>query len=144
MDSLKMVLVIQRLELSPVTIGEASLHYGPIVIFRAHTLELPWLDNQRSISCIPPNYYIANKVMSPSFKQELFLLKNVPDRSGILLHSASFIRQLRGCISMGMHRLDIDNDGKIDVRRSKEAFNLFHQSCGEEKRIGVRIKNPVA
>jgi hypothetical protein len=46
--------------------------------FQCFTLELPWLENQRSISCVPKGKYKAFKRQSP--KNGLVIeFENVPD-----------------------------------------------------------------
>ncbi|MDR2221517.1 MAG: DUF5675 family protein [Flavobacteriaceae bacterium] len=63
------------------------------------TLELPYVSNQRSISCIPEGVYQLQKRFSSRFKEHIELLK-VPDRSFILFHPANNAqRDLKGCIA---------------------------------------------
>lgn len=65
------------------------------------TLELPWRDNKRGISCIPAGEYICRRVDSPRFG-ETFEVCDVPDRSAILFHAGnSAPRDTRGCILVG-------------------------------------------
>lgn len=64
-----------------------------------YTLELPWIGNQRSISCIPEGDYQVVKRESPRFKAHFELL-DVPSRSHILIHPANNAkRDLKGCIA---------------------------------------------
>lgn len=64
-----------------------------------YTLELPWIGNQRSISCIPEGDYQIVKRESPRFKAHFELL-DVPFRSFILIHPANNAkRDLKGCIA---------------------------------------------
>ena len=53
-----------------------------------YTIELPWLGNQKRISCIPEGEYILQKRFSPKFKWHLHLM-NVPGRDLILIHPAN-------------------------------------------------------
>lgn len=67
--------------------------------FLCYTIELPWLDNQPQVSCIPEGKYELKKRYSPKFKKHL-LLKDVKDRALILLHPANdALKELRGCIA---------------------------------------------
>ncbi len=63
------------------------------------TIELPWLQNQRNISCIPEGRYELKKRFVQKFGLHL-LVVNVPDRSWILIHPANHATtQLKGCIA---------------------------------------------
>ncbi len=64
-----------------------------------NTIELPWCDNKRNVSCIPEGRYeLAPRETATRGKH--LLVKGVPDRSYILLHSANnALLQLRGCIA---------------------------------------------
>ncbi|WP_310993611.1 DUF5675 family protein [Aequorivita marina] len=67
--------------------------------FLCFCIELPWRLNQRNVSCIPDGTYEMAVFHSPTFKHHL-LLKNVPNRSGILIHPANdALEELRGCIA---------------------------------------------
>lgn len=92
------------------------------VIFACLTLELPWKNNANNISCIPEGEYIAEVHNSPNFGKCLWL-KEVEDRSEILIHPANYVHQLRGCIALGNTRLEIDNDGQLDVSQSRKTVN---------------------
>jgi hypothetical protein len=64
-----------------------------------YTIELPWLGNQRRISCIPEGEYVLQKRFSPRFKWHLHL-RNVPGRDLILIHPANDAKkELLGCIA---------------------------------------------
>lgn len=74
-----------------------------------HTVELPWRDNRRQRSCIPPGAYRCALVQSPRFGR-VYGVANVPDRTHILIHSANlagdvdlgWTTQLHGCIAPAM------------------------------------------
>lgn len=64
-----------------------------------YSIELPWLDNVRNISCIPEGTYPLSKRYSKRFGWHI-LVEDVPQRSGILFHPANDARkELRGCIA---------------------------------------------
>lgn len=90
---------------------------------RFFTLELPWLDNQKNISCIPTGEYNYIKRVSPGKGYEVIELVDVPDRAYIQIHLGNYTRQIEGCILPGTGLKDIDRDGVIDVTNSEEAFN---------------------
>ena len=63
------------------------------------TIELPWLNNQRRISCIPEGRYLLQKRYSPKFNWHIEVL-HVKGRSGILIHPANdALKELKGCIA---------------------------------------------
>ena len=108
---------IQRFYQHDCTLGRLSL--GD---FQCFTLELPDLDNQQNISCIPAGTYKAKKYNSPS-KGLCLLLEDVPNRTYIEIHSGNFTRQIQGCILVGGSIKFIDNDSTPDVSNSKATLN---------------------
>jgi len=63
------------------------------------TIELPWRENQRMVSCIPEGRYELAKRYTDKRGWHL-LVKNVPNRSGILFHPANnALKELKGCIA---------------------------------------------
>jgi hypothetical protein len=71
-----------------------------------HTTELPWRNNARQLSCIPPGVYTCAMVNSPRFGL-VYGVGNVPGRSHVLIHAANlggdttqgWETQLHGCIA---------------------------------------------
>ncbi|MCR8666193.1 DUF5675 family protein [Aestuariibaculum sp. M13] len=67
--------------------------------FFGFTIELPWQDNTKNLSCIPEGIYEVKPRYSKRFKHHLQLI-DVPNRSLILLHGGNDAkRDLRGCIA---------------------------------------------
>lgn len=79
------------------------LQFGGRVL---HSLELPWRDNTRQRSCIPPGTYQCSLVNSPRFGR-VYGVHNVPGRTHVLIHAANlagdvdlgWTTQLHGCIA---------------------------------------------
>jgi hypothetical protein len=92
------------------------------VLFRCFTLELPWKENQRQISCIPAGRYQVVPRHSPKYKNHLHIL-DVPNRTWILIHEANFVHQLMGCIAVGESRIDLNGNGLLDITRSVATKN---------------------
>jgi len=67
--------------------------------FISYTIELPWKNNERRVSCIPEGEYFIEKRYSQKFKWHLHLL-GVDNRSFILFHPANnALKELNGCIA---------------------------------------------
>jgi len=88
------------------------------IIHKFYTLELPWKNNERNISCIPLGIYDVKKRTSKKFGDHFHVL-NVQGRSYILLHPGNFYTDIRGCILVGQDIEDINGDGNEDVVSSK-------------------------
>ena len=68
------------------------------------TLELPWRNNQRSISCIPTGTYEVRMTHSPKFGGLMPEITNVYGRSHILMHPARRAENVEGCVGTGEYR----------------------------------------
>lgn len=90
----------------------------------AETLELPWRDNKRGISCIPEGTYQCHLADSPSRGYPVYWLQNVPGRQDVQIHIGNFTKDIRGCILVGEER------GVNQVVHSKRAFGKFMERMG--------------
>lgn len=117
-----MVIHIQRIACEEnQTLGILDI---PEAGFNCKTLELPWLNNQQYISCIPTGTYQGRKHNSPKFGETIHIL-NVPDRSEILIHKGNYNKDTLGCILLGRKHSDIDGDGVRDVTSSAATMREF-------------------
>ncbi len=66
----------------------------------AVTLERPWLDNKKGVSCIPTGIYLCKRVNSPKFGNT-FEVTGVPGRDAILFHKGNIMDDSHGCILVG-------------------------------------------
>ncbi|MBU8921249.1 MAG: hypothetical protein KOO63_05470 [Bacteroidales bacterium] len=74
------------------------------------SLELPGRGNKPYVSRIPAGIYTCQWTYSTAFERDLYIVLNVPGRSGIMLHSANwagnrdknYYSQLLGCIAPGL------------------------------------------
>jgi len=104
--------------------------------FSCFTGELPWLDNASRVSCIPVGTYDVLWAMSPRFKRYTYRLLNVPDRGGVLIHSANLMgdkakglrAQLEGCIALGEKVGYMD--GQKALLLSRPAVSAFERMLG--------------
>lgn len=95
------------------------------IVFQCKTIELPWKNNARQISCIPAGTYQVEKTISPT-KGKCFHVKDVPSRDSILIHIGNYASGKKvdtlGCILPGMGFVDLNKDGELDVTQSTNAM----------------------
>ena len=90
-----MEILLERMYFPEGTTGVLSFEGTEI----CKTIELPWRNNQKRISCIPEGKYKIRKRFSAKFKWHLELT-NVKNRSFILIHPANnALKELNGCIA---------------------------------------------
>ena len=83
------------------TIGELFLNGERI----CDTLENPWQDNQRNISCIPEGIYpVRLRLPRESASRDYLhlLVQEVPNRDWILFHRGNTAKDTSGCILVGL------------------------------------------
>lgn len=122
------------------TLSQCVVADGHKFVLNFKAIELPWRDNQRFISCIPPGDYPAKAIKRASRPNEYGIwLPDVPSRSGIMIHVGNFVRQLNGCIAPGTKFIDIDRDGIIDVTNSRYVMEQLqrHIPLGASTRVIV-------
>ena len=99
-------------------------------VFKCRTLELPYKENQRNISCIPEGFYDVVSRNSPKYSNHLHVTE-VPNRSLILFHFGNYAgsmnpktghSDIRGCILVGEKFIDLDGDGLADITSSKKTM----------------------
>lgn len=61
-------------------------------------LELPYKDNQRNISSIPRGTYAWQKIKRQSNGKSAIWLRDVPNRSEILIHEGKYPHHSQGCL----------------------------------------------
>jgi hypothetical protein len=110
--------------------------------FICYTLELPWKDNQRNISCIPAGAYECKEHTSPRFG-DVFEVQNVPDRDNILIHVGNFISDIRGCIVLGLQQSLMHRSTEYAVLNSKDAIKKFKKvlESNGAKSFDLIVKN---
>ena len=109
------------------TLGALVAYCGTEQIFSCKTLELPWLNNQPFISCIPKGEYVAQKRFSDTYGWH-WHIKDVDSRYLILVHAGNFHRDTEGCVCVGRDHVDIDNDGYKDVTSSKATMRALNNA----------------
>jgi hypothetical protein len=95
-------------------------------LFDCASMELPWKNNERGVSCIPLGDYDCEKIgATAAIPYEHIAILNVQGRSGVCIHKANFTSQLRGCIAVGDKHVDINHDNQLDVTNSGKTFNVL-------------------
>ena len=132
--------VIVREYLPEQTKGKLFVLNGCDKLLELVSLELPWKDNKKNISCILPGDYDLIKT-TRSNGDPVFLVTNVPGRSEILFHIANFAAgkkiELQGCIAPGMKFSDINGDGFDDAKSSTEAMNLLLKTLPQKSKLYI-------
>ncbi|SEG52745.1 DUF5675 family protein [Flavobacterium urumqiense] len=90
-----MVLVLSRTYFPEGTNGKLACNGQ----FICCTIELPWRENRKRVSCIPEGYYLLRKRYSQKFQWHIEVVA-VKKRSSILFHPANnALMELNGCIA---------------------------------------------
>ena len=107
------------------TMGELFLNGERI----CDTLENPWMDNIRNVSCIPEGVYdVRLRYPRESGTRDYLhlLVKGVPDRTYILFHIGNTPKDTSGCILVGLgSQQDIVQNSRLAMDLlMKEIINL--------------------
>lgn len=97
-----------------------------------YTIERPWLDNQPFKSCIPEGVYKVESYSSPKYP-DVWEIKDVPERTHILIHAANYAKDVQGCIGPGM---ELATNGWW-VKSSQNAMKILRMKLPEEFEINV-------
>lgn len=76
------------------------------------TCEDPWNNNKQDISCIPYGEYDVGPHSGTQY-QNVWVVKNVPGRSAILIHWGNTIKDTQGCILVGEYFTDFSGNPGI-------------------------------
>ena len=134
--------VISRLNKSEgQTLGHFSLFDDTEVVFQAKSLELPDLNNQNEISCIPAGKYKCVLRNSEKYGDHFLVQErdgeHVRGRKWILIHFGNYKRDIKGCILLGSAHTDIDGDGLRDVTSSQKTVKRLVQVAGPEFNLTI-------
>lgn len=117
--------------------------FGVLLIdnkFFCLTLERPWENNKREVSCIPTGVYDCQKIDSPHFGL-CYEIMNVKDRTEILIHNGSFVNDTKGCVLIGRSILSLEftHGGPLirGIGDSKETLKLFNQRANIKFKLEI-------
>lgn len=105
--------------------------------FYGHTLELPWKDNEKRVSCIPKGVYEVKKrhTEESKYKYEHLHILDVENREMVLMHVGNYPKNSKGCILLGNTR------ALNFVGESRKAFYKLMYDLGSFEKIELIIKN---
>lgn len=102
---------------------------------KIHTIERPKTSEN---PCIEEGWYIAERYFSPANNCVVWLLKDVPGRTMIELHTANWPHELKGCIAPG-EGIQTSPSGEPGVTQSRIAFHKFMDATKDEQEIAFNI-----
>ena len=133
-----MVLVLKRTYFPEGTQGVLEWH-GTLVCY---TIELPWLENQRFVSCIPEGEYILQQRHSTKFGWHLQLM-DVPGRDLILIHPANDAKkELLGCIATVTQDTGIGK-GTASRKALKKLKTIVYPAFQRQEEVKISIHSLV-
>lgn len=104
-------------------------------------MELPWINNDRNVSCIPEATYVCvREAFTVKHPYPHFRIMDVPGRSGILIHKITYVKDLRGCIGVGEAFQDLNKDGVPDIVRSTIALQELYDSMVDTFNLTIMAK----
>lgn len=108
--------------------------------FVCFTIELPWKENAKNISCISEGTYKLQPRFSDKHKAHLQVL-DVFNRSQILIHAANdALMELQGCIAPVMQLTGIGT-GIQSQRALQKLLSLCHQARDRKELILLNINS---
>jgi hypothetical protein len=102
------------------------------------SVELPWRNNEKNISCIPTGIWMFERYFSPKHNCEVFVCNDVPGRKEIEIHVDNVPATLEGCIGIG-NWFGIIGDVCKGVVESKKAFDDFMLWAKPFNRLEITI-----
>jgi len=100
-NAMKKVIIVRS---SQDAAGTAGYLLGDGVIVA--TLELPWKNNERAVSCIPDGDYVCSPNDTGAHKY--YTVDNVPGRTDIEFHTGNYVKDSQGCILVGEYTRNVD------------------------------------
>jgi hypothetical protein len=128
--------VIERVYLPTETLG--SWYVNDEMICK--TMELPWRNNQKGLSCFPEGTYtVIREAESNNHKYPHFRVLDVPGRDGILVHKITYVSGLKGCIGVGEFK-DLNGDNVPDMINSGLNLQKLYDMLPDKFQLTVREK----
>lgn len=117
-------LTIKRIssDLTNGTLGVLSVDGKPMFL----TVERPWINNEKSVSCIPPGRYDVGwtaTMTAGNLDGQTLTVKGVPGRDNIRFHAGNTQHDSEGCVIVGLQYGDFG--GTQGVGNSRPAVYRF-------------------
>lgn len=129
---------IERVYLPTETLGSWYGNNNQVLV---KTMELPWRFNQRSVSCIPEGEHLCIKELwTKKHPYPHFRLPYVKGRTGILVHKITFVKDLLGCIGVGLRFFDFNKDQVPDIADSTAGLKLLYEYCPDQFLLKIMRK----
>jgi hypothetical protein len=107
--------------------------------FICYTIELPWKENEKRVSCIPEGKYFIKKRYSNKFKWHLEVT-NVANRSLILFHPANnALLELNGCIAP-VTKLSVPGLGLMSRKAFTRLKDLVYKALDNNESVELIVK----
>ncbi|SFU77068.1 hypothetical protein SAMN05216480_12312 [Pustulibacterium marinum] len=106
------------------------------VVKKLACLELPWLQNQPEVSCIPAKTYKVKRRWSKTFGDH-FHITDVEGRTWILIHIGNYHTEIKGCVLVGLEHDYVNKDNIIDVKDSGKAMKWLLENMPEEFELEI-------
>lgn len=132
--------LLRKLVIRQATIGELRvLNDEGIVIFSCNTLEHLRREKKiKGITAIPAGTYKVKYSMSSKYKKQMPFLLDVPEFTGIMIHTGNTTNDTEGCILVGHHT------GKSPVvYNSRMCFNMLDTLIRTENGLQITITDPL-
>lgn len=113
------------------TLGKLLDENGYIICY---TLEDPWKNNFKNISCIPEGVYKCVKHNGTKY-QNVWKLLGVIGRSNILIHNGNYATDTQGCILVGQSHTEYK--GLPMVNNSKNTLKKMRDFMPEEFELKI-------
>jgi len=102
------------------------------VVFKCKTLELPWLDNHKSKSCIVKDTYSVKQKTSKKYGKH-FHITEVEDRTNISITSGDLNTKIKGDVLIG----DSFKDDVLNVEDSKKTLDKLLEILPNEWQLHI-------
>jgi len=105
-----------------------------------HTIELPWKNNERRVSCVPEGKYFLRKRYTKKYQLHIEIL-NVKGRSGILFHPANnALTELNGCIAP-VTKISGAGLGLMSRKACAALKTLVYEALAQNEKVVLTIQS---
>lgn len=134
LEYLKDKMILERFAYTPLgTFGRLKINNK-----EWYTVERPWLNNKKNISCVPEGFYRLERYDSPTKgRGQVWQFENVKGRTYIQIHKGNTPKDVVGCIALGT-RLGVLNNAWA-VLDSRTAFKELMNETKDLDKLELTI-----